>query len=134
MSLSHRTSHRTPRRFPRVPACRPMLVRLLGERRQFEELTHTHTIGLGGCMFVSPEPVGYGALMEVLISFRGGVARTDGRVVWERPRRGPWAEGEDDDEVEVGIEFLRLSPSDRRLLAPLFRDSRDLETPPGPPA
>lgn len=129
-------SHRTPRRFPRVPASRPMLVRLLGERRQFEELTHTETIGLGGCMFVSPEPVGYGALMEVLISFRGGVARTDGRVVWERPRRGPWAKranDEDGDRVEVGIEFLRLNPADRRLLAPLFRGSETAESAPKPP-
>ena len=106
-----------------------MLVRLLGESRQYEELTRTHTIGLGGCMFVSPEPVGYGALMEVFISCRGGVARTDGRVVWERPHRDPYRRGNQSDEerVEVGIEFLRMSPSDRRLLTPLFRGAADGE-------
>lgn len=89
-----------------------MLARLLGEQRDFEELSRTRTIGLGGCMFVSPESLGYGSLMEVLISFRGGVARTDGRVVWERQR------GEQ--EVEIGIEFLRLRPADRKLLRSVF--------------
>jgi hypothetical protein len=99
-----------------------MLVRLLGENRKFEELTRTHTIGLGGCMFVSPESVGYGALMEMLISFRDGVARTDGRVVWERQRSS--------EEVEVGVEFLRLSATDRRLVSALLPAEEPQATPP----
>jgi len=89
-----------------------MLARLLGEEREFETLSHTRTIGLGGCMFVSSEPLGYGSLMEVLISFRGGVARTDGRVVWERQCGQR--------QVEIGVEFLRLRPADRKLLKSLF--------------
>lgn len=111
-------SPRTPRRFPRVEARRPALVRLLGETRRFEELTRTRTIGLGGCMFLSTESVGYGSLMEVLISFRGAVARADGRVVWERERAA-------NREVEVGVEFLSLRPSDRRLLGSLFPAATD---------
>lgn len=63
-------------------------------------------------MFVSPESLGYGSLMEVLISVRGEVARTDGRVVWERECNVH--------EVEVGVEFLRLSPADRHLLSALI--------------
>lgn len=99
-----------------------MLVRLLGEGRQWEELTSTHTLGLGGLAFESPEPVGYGCLVETLISFREGLARTDGRVVWEHPRESG--------KVDVGVEFLRITPTDRRRVAHLIREQRAAEARP----
>lgn len=95
------------RRFPRVPAEHPALVRLLGGA-PFEGFAKTRVIGLGGCMVTSRESLGFGSLMELLISFRGRVVRTDGRVVWETARTGGY---------DVGVEFLRLSSSDRALLS-----------------
>ena len=76
------------------------MVRLLGVR-PFEEFARTRVIGLGGCMFVSEESLGYGSLMELSIAVQGRVLKTDGRVVYEI-RKGPA-------EHQVGVEFLRIS-------------------------
>lgn len=108
---------RTQRRFPRVRAKRPVLVRLLAEdEREMEEITRTGTVGLGGCMFESPDEVGFGSLLELMISFPEGVARADGRVVWEKKRVGG--------KVDVGVEFLNLGPMERKLLATTIRRAR----------
>jgi hypothetical protein len=98
------------RRFPRVKAERPVLLRRLGEEEPFEAFVKTHVIGLGGCMFVSREPLGFGSLMELLISVEGRVLRTDGRVAYEL-RKG--------EEHQVGVEFLRIAPADRAVLESL---------------
>lgn len=109
--------YETPRRFPRIRAKRPVLVRLLAdEEREMEEITRTGTLGLGGCMFESPQEVGYGSLLELMISFPEGVARTDGRVVWEKRRLGG--------KVDVGVEFLSLGPLERKLLAATIRKEK----------
>jgi len=95
------------RRFPRVPINRPSLVRVLDPepfQRPFEDFTSTRVLGPGGCMFLSPEPVGFGSLMELLIALGERVVRADSRVVYEIERGG---------EHEVGVEFLRMSPADR---------------------
>jgi hypothetical protein len=86
-----------------------VLVRLLGGPR-FEGFAKTRVIGLGGCMFVNPESLGYGSLMELLISVQGKVIRTDARVAYEITKGR---------EHQVGVEFLRLTPSDRALLSSL---------------
>ena len=57
------------------------MVRVLGGMRPFEEFARTRVIGPGGCMIVSPESLGFGSLMELSISMKGRVLRTDGRVV-----------------------------------------------------
>jgi PilZ domain-containing protein len=95
------------RRFPRVQAEHSALVRLLGGQ-PIEEFARTRVVGLGGCMFLSEEPLGFGSLLEVLIAMEGRVLRTDARVVYEIPR--------EDLRHEVGVEFLRVSPGDRALL------------------
>ncbi|HZF13547.1 MAG TPA: PilZ domain-containing protein, partial [Thermoanaerobaculia bacterium] len=84
------------------------MVRLLGGPR-FEGFAKTRVIGLGGCMFVNRESLGYGSLMELLIAVQGRVIRADARVAYEIPK------GEK--EHQVGVEFLRLHPSDRALLS-----------------
>ena len=98
------------RRFPRVRSEHPALVRLLGGE-PLEEFARTRVVGIGGCMFLADEPLGYGSLLEVLISLEGRVVRTDARVVYEIPRQ--------DLRHEVGVEFLRVSNGDRALLASL---------------
>ena len=72
-----------------------------------EEFAKTRDLGLGGCMFLSDEPVGPGSVIELLISLSGRVVRTTARVVYEKAS---------DRRFEVGVEFLRLSPADRELL------------------
>jgi hypothetical protein len=86
------------------------LVRLLGGET-VEEFARTRVVGLGGCMFLSEQPLGFGSLLEVLIALEGRVVRTDARVVYEIPRA--------DLRHEVGVEFLRVSAGDRALLESL---------------
>jgi PilZ domain len=102
---------RSARRFPRVRCQRPALIRLLGAGEAFEDITRTRVIGSGGCMFVSSEPLGFSSLVELLIAVDGSVVRTDGRVAYEIRRR--------DAEYEVGVEFLRISATDRQKLEAL---------------
>jgi hypothetical protein len=103
--------YRKDRRFPRIPAEHAVMVRLLGGPR-FEGFAKTRVIGLGGCMFVNRESLGYGSLMELLIAVQGRVIRADARVAYEIPK------GEK--EHQVGVEFLRLHPTDRALLSSLI--------------
>ena len=95
------------RRFPRASAQHPVRVRVLSERRP-EQLTLTRIISPGGCMLVSESSIGFGSLLELMITLEGRLLRADGRVVWER-RKGQA-------EHEVGIEFLRINRRDRDLL------------------
>lgn len=103
------------RRFPRAHSEHPALVRLLGGPR-FEDFARTQTLGLGGCMFVSRASLGYGSLMELLIALEGRVVKTDARVVYEHPKG--------DDRLEVGVEFLRVSATDRALIESLVARKR----------
>ena len=80
-----------------------------------EQLTRTRTVGPGGCMFVSNEPPGYLALLELVLAVGGVPMRVDGRVAYTRPGR----QG-----CEVGVEFLRVGASDRGRLAALVTGSR----------
>lgn len=99
------------RRFPRIPSENAVLVKKLGPA-DMEGFAKTRVVGLGGCMFVSDEPLGVDAYLDLLISVRGRVVKTRGRVVYEIPREG--------DEVEVGVEFLEISPHDRDIIEELF--------------
>jgi hypothetical protein len=110
--------YRKDRRFPRIPAEHAVMVRLLGGPR-FEGFAKTRVIGLGGCMFVNRESLGYGSLMELLISVEGRVIRADARVAYEVPKK------EREHQVhQVGVEFLRLHPADRELLSSLIARSQ----------
>jgi hypothetical protein len=99
------------RRFPRVPAVHAVMVRLLGVR-PFEEFARTRVIGPGGCMFVSEESLGFGSLMELSIAVQGRVVKTDSRVVYEISRSPT--------EHQVGVEFLRISQTDRTFIETLI--------------
>jgi hypothetical protein len=107
-----------PRRFPRVRSERPVLVRLLDEEQPLEELARTRVIGLGGCMFLSPSSLGDSAEVEILIAVDGAVVRTGGRVAYEISRGN---------EYEVGVEFLRVSPSDVGRLSDLVRQGPETD-------
>lgn len=119
---------RSARRFPRVRCNRPALIRLLGEGEAFEDITRTRVIGSGGCMFVSSESLGYSSLVELLIAVDGSVVRTDGRVAYEI-RRSHSGHAE----YEVGVEFLRISATDRQKLEALVVRGATLAAAPAAP-
>jgi len=73
-----------------------------------ESLAKTRTVGRGGCMFVHHETLGAGTRVELLISLATRVVKAEGRVVWE--------EVKEPGRVEVGVEFVTISPKDRRAL------------------
>jgi hypothetical protein len=103
--------HQSQRRFPRVPSENVVLLHKLEDGAD-EELAKTGTVGLGGCMIVSKTSVGAGSLLSLMISVGGRVVKTEARVVYEL-EKGPR-------EFHVGVEFLRLLPSDRELLTTLL--------------
>ena len=101
------------RRFPRIPAQHALLVKRLADDGS-EALARTETMGGGGCMFVHDAPLGIGAHVELLISVRGAVVKSRGRVAWESTR--------DDGRIEVGVEFTEVSDQDRGIIETLLRE------------
>jgi len=95
------------RRFPRIPAEKALLVKKVGDDAS-ESLAKTRTVSGGGCMFVHPERLGVGARVELLISLARRVIKAQGRVVWETATGAG--------RVEVGVEFVSISPKDMRAL------------------
>jgi c-di-GMP-binding flagellar brake protein YcgR len=98
------------RRFPRIAAEHTVLVTKTGAENR-EELSRTRDLGLGGCMFLSDEPLGTGSVIEVLISIGRRVVPTTARVVYERASERRF---------EIGVEFLRLDPGDHQFLQSFF--------------
>ena len=97
---------RVPRRFPRIVWENPLLVR--EERsRSDHEFRRTRVIGLGGLMFLSDRLYGTGDLLGVALPLGDTVVETRCRVVYENPCEAG---------VEVGLEFLSLTPEERRAL------------------
>jgi hypothetical protein len=103
------------RRFPRIDSENAVLVRSMGAYRR-EGFAKTRVVGLGGCMIVSDEPLGVGAYLDLALVIRGALAHSKGRVVYEIPRGG--------EEVEVGVQFLGISPENREVIDGLFRRQR----------
>jgi|YNPNPStandDraft_1061719.scaffolds.fasta_scaffold04000_4 c-di-GMP-binding flagellar brake protein YcgR len=99
------------RRFPRVPSEHAVLVKKLAPEVH-EDFARTRVMGLGGCMFVSSEPLGVGSPVEILISVKDQVIKAQARVVWENPTEAGT--------VEIGVEFLHISPEDRAAIERLF--------------
>lgn len=103
--------HSEKRRYPRKEAEYPVLLELAGDDSE-GIFSKTRVVGLGGCMVTNPRPLGFRSLVKLSIAFNGRIVSADGRVAYELPS--------DANEFEVGIEFLRLAPDDRRHLARLF--------------
>ena len=106
------TDYTAQRRYPRIDSENSLLVRCLDTPSQ-EGFVKSQVVGLGGCMFVNDEPLGVGTPLEVSFAIEGRVGRSRGRVVYEVPQRFG--------RVEVGVEFLDITPTDRKVLGTLFR-------------
>lgn len=101
------TDQRERRRFSRFPAGFALLVRRLGES-EAENLAKTEVVGLGGCLFTHPEPLGLEETVELMISVRGAVLKAQARVAYEMPR--------EDGKYDIGVEFLAVSEEDKKTL------------------
>ena len=91
------------RRHPRIETSHPCFVERLGDQ-PLEMFSQTRTLGTGGCAFRSEHALGYRSLTKISLSVAGRVFNADGRVAYERPMPGG---------LEVGVEFLRITPEDR---------------------
>ena len=109
--MDNAVEHR--RKFPRIPSQITVLVRKMGDN-EVEGFVKTKVVGLGGCMFMSDEKLGEETYLELLISVKRSVAKAVGRVAYELDAQ----EG-----VEVGVEFMHISDSDRLLLETLWDGS-----------
>jgi len=98
------------RRFPRLESHHALLVKKLGAQA-LEEFARTTTIARGGCCFISAEPLGEGATLDLLITVDHQVLRSRARVVYEHPHEG---------EYETGVEFLNLDDLDAAKIEALF--------------
>jgi hypothetical protein len=100
------------RRFPRIPAEYPVLVRKL-EGEKITRLSCTKVVGLGGCMFQHDHPFGAASLLSLLILVKDRYIETRARVAYERPQR--------DQKYEIGVEFLEIADDDLEALKDLFK-------------
>lgn len=94
------------RKYPRIASRHSVLVQK--PEGDVEEFARTKTVGLGGCGFLSNEPLGIGAVVNLLISVESSVLQSRARVVYELPC--------DDGRVEIGVEFVDMTPEDRRVI------------------
>ncbi len=94
------------RRFPRVPSRNAVLVKETSDGD--EAFVPTRTLSLGGCSFLSREPIDAGEILELLISVEQRVVQARARVVYSRQA--------EDQRYEVGVEFGELDPGDREIL------------------
>jgi len=101
------------RRFPRVMSENLVLVKKVGAEA-LDELTKTQMLGLGGCMFVHPEPLGEGIPIEITLAVKHKVVKAIGRVLYELPQP--------DETYHIGIEFVQISPADLEILKGLFTE------------
>jgi hypothetical protein len=106
------------RRFPRIPAEYPVLVRKL-DGEKITRLSCTKVVGLGGCMFLHDHPFGGGSLLSLLILVKDRYIETRARVAYERPLR--------DQKVEIGVEFLEIADDDVAALKDLFAEEEPSE-------
>lgn len=101
------------RRFPRVKSENLVLVKRVGTEA-FEELTKTQILGLGGCMFVHPEPLGEGAPIEITLAVKHKVVKAVCRVLYENPQP--------DETYHIGVEFVQISAADLEILKGFFTE------------
>jgi hypothetical protein len=100
------------RRYPRIPSQNAVLVKRLDEDVPSEGFVKTRVVGLGGCMWLCDEALGVDSYLDVLIRVRSTVVQATGKVVYETPLQ--------DGRFEVGVEFVKISDTDRRLLEVLW--------------
>lgn len=105
------------RKFPRIPSQNAVLVKQLGGK-EVEGFAKTSVVGLGGCMFMCDEAFGQGAYLDLYIAIKKTVVKALSKVAYERRQ--------EDSRFEIGVEFIQINETDRRLIETLWADSPDL--------
>ena len=103
------------RRFPRIASHHSVLLKRLGD--EMEEFAKTKTIAVGGCSVVSPDRVGVGSNLELLIAVDGGVVTARGLVIYENELG--------DGRFDVGVEFRDLDAKDAERIAQILEKPRE---------
>lgn len=104
------------RRHTRIPSTHPLLVCLAGGGALAErDLHETKVVGMGGLMFVGPRSYGVGTALQLDLAVRDRIVEASARVTYETRRP--------DGQYEIGVEFLRLSPSGETILNTLLQKS-----------
>ena len=101
------------RKYPRIPSKNSVLVRVLG-KTEMEGFAKTEILGLGGCMFKSDVELEKGSYLDILIAVHHTVIKAFCKVAYTYRREdGAW---------EVGVEFLQITDTDRKLIETLWLD------------
>lgn len=111
------------RRFSRIPSTCSVLVRF-PDGAQPQRFSNTQVVGMGGCGFLYPREIGLGTHLWLDIAVGSKLVEAEAQVSYCRPTDGPL--------FEVGVEFLRLSPSDRTVLSTVFLPGEGTGEPPTP--
>jgi len=112
------------RRFSRIPSTCSVLVRF-PDGAEPQRFSNTQVVGMGGCSFLHPRAIPPGTHLWLDIAVGPKLVEAEAQVAYSRPTQGPL--------VEVGVEFLRLSASDRASLSAVFlQDEKGGEPPSGP--
>lgn len=108
------------RRFPRISAENVVLVKSLGDE-ELEEFAKIRTMGMGGCGFMSAEPLGRGSVLDLLISVDRNVVNSRARVVYQQSL--------EEGGYEIGVEFIDLNDSNRELIQRMFPATDEPDAP-----
>lgn len=101
------------RRFPRIPTANTVLVTRVDEEPS-DHFGRAHSVGLGGCGFVSERDLELGSLVDLMIAVRPRAVQAQGTIVYCNAR-------EEGDGFDVGVEFVDISPDDLYIVAELVR-------------
>jgi len=112
--MSEKAEHR--RKYPRIPSQNTVLVKQLGGHES-EGFAKTQIVGLGGCMFISKQAFGSGSYLDVLIAIHHTIVKALCKVAYEKPL--------EDSKFEVGLEFVQMTDTDRRLIETLWSNPSD---------
>jgi len=99
------------RRFSRIPSTCSVLVRF-PDGAQPQRFSSTQVVGMGGCSFLHPRALDPGTHLWLDVAVGSKLVEAEAQVAYSRPTSGP--------QFEVGVEFLRLSASDRAILSSVF--------------
>lgn len=115
MQMAERSGHR--RKYPRIPSQNAVLVKQLGGK-EAEGFAKTTVVGLGGCMFTCDEAFGQGSYLDLFIAIQHTVVKALSKVAYERKQ--------EDERYEIGVEFVQINETDRKLLETLWANNPDL--------
>jgi len=107
------------RKFPRVDVEIKGIFRVIDSKTK-DGLAEIQNVSLGGVMFISSSPLQSGGLIEMTLFLKGSEISHKANVVWAEKVKGLLAP-----ECQYGIEFVTISPLERRYLS--FIISSDLE-------